>query len=230
MQRSYSTAKMQRSGPISSNRLTCRLSNALFKRRALHRRCLIALTCASLLLILPIVPPAGAQQFGASAPPPVPPPLVSGTKAPPAESETLTGHNFRLSALRGHVVVLDFWATWCVSCKQAMPALNKLQRDYASRGVSVVGISLDAANTAARVPATVKQLGVSYPILVGPKRNILIGEAYNADVLPSLYVIDQAGVVRWSHAGIYDSEDKDVRSLIDRLLTKSTPNSVRNGF
>ncbi len=190
----------------------------LFGSRASGGLNFAAWIIAMLLPILLVAPGAKAQQFGVAAPPPVPPPLASGTKAPRLQSQTLSGRAFRLSALHGQVVILDFWATWCVSCKQAMPALNKLQRDYAARGVQVVGVSLDAADTAARVPATVKSLGVSYPILVGPKRNIPIGEAYNADVLPSLYVIDQSGVVRWSHAGIYDNEDKDVRSLIDRLL------------
>ena len=210
---------MQRSLIINSNQLVRPATSVPLNWLGAGKRGFAALLAASLLLLFPTTPRAGAQQFGAVAPPPVPPPLAAGTKAPRAESETLSGRAFRLSALRGHVVVLDFWATWCVSCKQAMPALDKLQRDYAARGVRVVGVSLDAADTAAHVPATVKQLKVSYQILVGPKRTIPTGEAYNANVLPSLYVIDQAGVVRWSHAGIYETEDKDVRSLIDRLLT-----------
>jgi peroxiredoxin len=146
-----------------------------------------------------------------------PPPLAAGATMPSFETTTLNGKTFHSRSLLGHVTVIDMWATWCFTCKLDMRGIEKIHRDYAARGVKVVGISLDT-DAVAQVGPEARQIGVTYPILVDAKKNIKIGRAYNADVLPCVYVIDKHGVVRWSYSGDYPTEDADIRRWIDKLL------------
>ena len=184
------------------------------KIRALCKAASIA-SLGPLLLALPLV--ASAAQFG--APPPEPAPLPSGKAAPQFSTRTLDNHALSLKELRGKVVVLDFWATWCVSCKQQMPALDKLQRDYAGKGVRVIGISLDNSQIKLVQP-TVQALKIGYTISADPTRNIPIGIRYNADVLPCIYVIDRHGILRWDHSGVFEGEDAKLRGLLDKLIAE----------
>ncbi len=156
-----------------------------------------------------------ASQFG--SPPPEPPPLPVGRPAPQFTTRTLDNHFLRLWDLRGKIVVLDFWATWCTPCKQQMPTLDRLQRDYAGKGVRVIGLSLDTTQ-ATLVRPTVHALGIRYTIGLDPKRNIAAGIRYNAGALPCIYVIDQGGILRWDHSGVFVGEDAKIRALLDRLI------------
>jgi thiol-disulfide isomerase/thioredoxin len=155
-------------------------------------------------------------------PPADPPPLASGTPMPEFTTTTLAGKAYSSRSLLGHVAVLDFWATWCISCKMDMPGIQKIYRDYAGRGVRVVGVSLDTDNVKLVGP-TVRAIGATFPILVNAKENIKSGRDFNADVLPCVYVVDKRGIVRWSYSGDYPTEDKDIRALIDRLLKQREP-------
>src|SRR5665213_2895932 len=71
------------------------------------------------------------------------PPLAVGTFAPHFISKTITGKIIDSKSFLGHVTVLDFWATWCIPCRASMPALEKLSKDYANKGVQVIGMSGD---------------------------------------------------------------------------------------
>jgi thiol-disulfide isomerase/thioredoxin len=151
-------------------------------------------------------------------PPAAPPPLAAGVRMPAFTSTTLSGRPYSSHSLYGHVAVLDFWATWCISCKMDMPGIQKIYRDYAGRGVRVVGVSLDTDN-ASLVAPTIKSIGASFPILVSPKQNIVTGRLFNADVLPCVYIVDKHGIVRWSYSGDYPGEDNDIRALVNKLLS-----------
>lgn len=72
-----------------------------------------------------------------------------------------------LEQYRGRVVVLNFWATWCVPCREEMPLLVDLQKRYASRGVVVVGASADDESTQAQIQPFVEGLGITFPIWTG---------------------------------------------------------------
>jgi thiol-disulfide isomerase/thioredoxin len=76
----------------------------------------------------------------------------------------LTGIDQRLSAYRGRIVVLNFWATWCVPCKQEMPDLAAIQNEYAAFGVQVVGASADQLADRAKVLEFIKQTKINFPV------------------------------------------------------------------
>lgn len=117
--------------------------------------------------------------------------------APRWTLKALDGTELTLSSLRGKVVVLDFWATWCAPCRVEMPDYVKLQDKLRDRGLVIVGLSLDNQG-----PATVKrfveQLGVNYLIAMGDEK---VAEAYEIEFMPTTYLIDRDGRIRHKKIG-----------------------------
>lgn len=159
---------------------------------------------------------AFAQQELQGAPPP---PVPVGTQAWNFATRTLNGQNITLSSLRGHVTVIDFWATWCSPCRMSIPGLEKIYKDYSPRGVHVLGISMDT-DTLSQVRPFVHFAHMTYPVAAYPKGNMLAAVHYNATGLPSVFIIDQKGVVRWSFSGFYPGIDRDMRTELNKLLAK----------
>ena len=152
---------------------------------------------------------AGAQQA---------PPLPSGSAAPAFTTKTLGGQSLALKSLRGKVVLLDIWATWCPPCRAATPVLQSLHQKFGGRGLQVVGLSVDDDSSVGQVPAFKKQFKVTYTLAADPPANQKIGQAYGAQGIPSIYLIDQKGVVRWSQSG-FDTSDpaREERMLSQKI-------------
>ena len=167
-------------------------------------------------LLLAGAVPASAQGMMAAPPPPLP----AGTRAPAFTTRTLAGKAFSLRDLRGKVVLLDYWATWCGPCRMATPTLRALQQKYHGRGFSVVGMSMDQADTLAQVAPFVKAMRITYPVTVGLAANARAQAAYHAVALPSQYLIDKKGVVRWSQGGYSLNEGQELGRLIQKLLAE----------
>lgn len=134
-----------------------------------------------------------------------PEPLSSGDERPaPAFSLPRLGGNGRpaeglsLGDLRGKVVILDFWATWCVPCVEALPDMAAFDQRMRGRGVTTLGILTDDDDLrgAARM---VRDLGVTYPVLVDADNEV--GDRYAIDSLPTLVVVDGSGVIRATEVG-----------------------------
>lgn len=108
-----------------------------------------------------------------------------------------------ISAWRGRILVVNFWATWCEPCREEMPALVKLQQKYPPESVQFVGISLDTDDKKQEVVEFVKETGVNYPILLGGMNAIeLTRRAGNSrSVLPFTLVIGRNGQVLEADAG-----------------------------
>lgn len=100
----------------------------------------------------------------------------------------------------GKTILINFWATWCEPCRQEMPMLMDLQREFKPNGLQVVGIALDDVQS---VNSFVSTYGISYPILVGSEDVFATSTAYgNAEgVLPYSVLVDKHGIVRWQYAG-----------------------------
>ena len=144
-------------------------------------------------------------------------PLTVGKTAPdfslPALDETKT---VRLSDFRGKVVFLNFWATWCKPCKEEMPSMEVLYKNFEKDGFVVLAISIDRVTTKKDIPPFVKSLGLSFPILVDSwgqtdKRYKLMG-------VPETYIIDQQGVLREKVIGPRDWTRLDNLQVITGLL------------
>ena len=119
------------------------------------------------------------------------PPAV-GQPAPALVVPQLDGHQFDLARLRGKVVLVNVWATWCSPCRSEMPTLNAFYRRYQSRGLVLLGLSIDEAPDAASVRQVMRQF--SYPgALASAARVNGFGQPI---AVPITYVIDARGVVR----------------------------------
>jgi thiol-disulfide isomerase/thioredoxin len=108
------------------------------------------------------------------------------------------GDRVRLSDLKGQLVVLDFWASWCEPCRQSVPILNQVAKELATEGVRVYGINSEAFAPQV-VDRVAQRWGIAYPVLQDPDAAIM--QAYDVSALPTLYLIDRKGIVRRTHAG-----------------------------
>jgi cytochrome c biogenesis protein CcmG, thiol:disulfide interchange protein DsbE len=115
-----------------------------------------------------------------------------GQPAPQLIVPQLDGHEFNLAKLRGKVVLINVWATWCSPCRSEMPTLNAFYRRYHSRGLDLLGLSIDEAPDVTRVHEVMRQF--SYPgALASAARVDGFGEPI---AVPVTYVIDGSGVIR----------------------------------
>jgi peroxiredoxin len=117
--------------------------------------------------------------------------------APAFSLPTVSGPPVRLSQLAGHVVVIEFWATWCGPCEMSTEHLDELHRKHA--GVCVLGISQESA---ADVRQYVAEHKTAYKLAVDPDGSVT--HAYQVPALPTVVIIDKAGIVRYASVGLPD--------------------------
>ena len=133
--------------------------------------------------------------------------------APDFEVVTLTGDTLRLSELRGRVVLVNFWATWCPPCRLEMPGFQRVWEDYRDRGVVIVGLSTDRG-VRSDIEAWVRERGITYPVAFAPGSVV---RAYGgARVLPTSLLIAPDGRIAHRVEGFY--AEPALRAAIRRLL------------
>ena len=137
---------------------------------------------------------------------------VSFSSQAPADPGGVVG---RVAQEKGRVVVLNFWAAWCEPCKREMPMLARLSNEYASRGVTSIGASIDDAEEVEAARAFARQKRIPYPLIFGATTKEMI--AYGlGDAVPVTVVLDREGVPRFRMVG--ELKEKDLRARIDWLL------------
>lgn len=140
-------------------------------------------------------------------------PSLVGTVAPDFTRRESAGGDVTLSALRGHVVLLNFWATWCPPCKTEIPWFADFQTRYASQGLIVVGVSLDEDGWTAVTPF-LREANVNYRIVLGDDR--LFKRYGDVGNIPATFIIDRTGRVASQHVGLVTREEYD-RDLLSAL-------------
>ncbi|HXL79726.1 MAG TPA: cytochrome c biogenesis protein/redoxin [Pyrinomonadaceae bacterium] len=133
--------------------------------------------------------------------------------APQVQFQTLTGQPFTLGQLRGQVVLLNFWATWCIPCREEIPVLNAMQHELEGKGLKVIGASLE--DTAAGVEEYQKDVRkFEYQVLVGGND---AKAKFGGTPLPTTYLIDRDGRIRQKIIGARDREgwEAAVKPLLD---------------
>ena len=140
--------------------------------------------------------------------------LELGDEAPAFSAPGLTGGTVSLASYRGKVVYLDFWASWCGPCAKSLPALDQLRREFAPGDFQIVAVNLD------RNPAVaarfLKQRPVGYPSAIDPKGSL--PGAFGVEAMPTSFLIDRDGVVRYVHRGFRETDVDPLRKQIQKLV------------
>jgi peroxiredoxin len=154
-----------------------------------------------------------------SAPAPAGPPTTEGctTKVVPAKlnfaMKDLDDKKVSLNEFKGKILVLNFWATWCVPCKTEIPEFVELQKQYEAQGVQFVGISVD--DTAAKLKPYVEAQAMNYPVLQGKGHDAVLDAYGPIKSLPVTYVIRRDGTFCKRHAGPVEKDvlERELKSL-----------------
>jgi cytochrome c biogenesis protein CcmG/thiol:disulfide interchange protein DsbE len=137
-----------------------------------------------------------------------------GQAAPEIELTTFDGETYRLSEYRGSVVVINFWASWCESCKPEARDLEAAYQFYKPRG-DVLFLGVDYVDTEPEALAYLEEFGITYPN--GPDLRTEISQAYRIRGVPETFVIDQEGVIAHLQIGPFRSLE-EILATIDPLL------------
>lgn len=164
--------------------------------------------------------PEGYQERQPDRPPPPPELLAPGKEAPGFTLQTPSGESVSLASARGKVVLLDFWAVWCLPCRAAMPHVQKLHEKFKDKGLVVLGVNTweEAENDPA---AYMKEHGYSYGLLLKGDET---AKAYNVSGIPTFYVIDREGRITYAASGAGEQAEKALDEAIEAAL-KARPGS-----
>ena len=125
-----------------------------------------------------------------------------------------SGKNIKLSELRGEVVMLNFWASWCGQCRKEMPLLEKIHKKYKKLGFTLLGVNVEQDTRAAK--RYLKDVKVSFPILFDPANKT--SKLYNVSAMPTTILIDRNGNKRFLHKGYKAGYENNYKKEIKKLL------------
>lgn len=139
-------------------------------------------------------------------------------RAPHLQLPTLSGDTLRLADLRGSIVLVNFWATWCAPCRVEMPILQDVWEDYRDRGFTVLGLYTDEGPIADLV-GWYRRAGITYPFARATPAAVRgFGQG---SVVPTSFLIDREGRVVERVEGVYP--ERELRATLDRLLGPAAP-------
>jgi thiol-disulfide isomerase/thioredoxin len=140
---------------------------------------------------------------------------VQAKSAPDFKAKDLAGHTQKLSKLRGQIVVLSFWATWCGPCQEELPRLSRLSQQYAGKAVQFVAASIDEPKDRPKIQPFLAKNNIALNVWIGADSGILhdfgLGE-----IVPGTVILDEEGKIAGRIKG--EARDEDVRSRVEWLL------------
>lgn len=155
---------------------------------------------AALGLLLALAAPAGAAELMAPAP---------DFSLPARDGGTVS-----LSGLKGQVVLINFWATWCGPCRKEMPLLEQIAKKYGPLGFTLLGVNVEEDSRLSEV--FLKDVPVSFPILLDPANGV--SKLYDVAAMPSTVIVDRQGRVRYVHQGYQPGDEGKYQDMVRTLL------------
>jgi len=143
-------------------------------------------------------------------------PGTVGAPAPAYGALDMSGDSIDLASMKGQVVLLNVWATWCIPCRREVPELQALHQDMAARGLTVWGVSIDGGEADADVVGFMDDFQMTYTVLRDPAERVL--SVFRIQGVPASYLIDREGVVRWRTIGPFKASDPGLRAALEKTL------------
>jgi cytochrome c-type biogenesis protein len=168
---------------------------------------------ASALMIVALVCAACAR----SEKPVTPDRVEVGQPAPVYAATSMTGDSVSLASLRGSVVLMNVWATWCGPCRKEIPELRAIHHAYKDRGLRLVGVSVDADGSDAAIRDFLKEFRMDYTIWRDP--NQVVQATFRMVGVPATFLVDTQGVLRWKATGAIEPGDSTLTRAIENALT-----------
>ena len=138
---------------------------------------------------------------------------ISGP-APDFTLKTLSGKNVKLSEMRGTVILLNFWASWCAPCRLEMPLLSDLHNKYKDLGFAVLGVNVEEDTNMAR--RYIADRPVDFPILLDNTNKV--SKLYKVIAMPTTVLIDRDGNMRYLHQGYKPGDEKKYKKMVKKLI------------
>lgn len=137
-----------------------------------------------------------------------------GQPAPSFRLFAINGQPVSSEGLKGSVVIIDFWATWCPPCRQSLPFLNELHNKYGKQGLQIIGMSVDEGGERTLKPFVAEQR-LAYSIVAAPKS---VQDSYGVRALPVLFVLNKQGTVVEQMLGFSPAHGQLLEQLVKKLL------------
>ena len=134
--------------------------------------------------------------------------------APSFSLATKDGQPFALEDLKGQVVMINFWATWCGPCRKEMPLLDALYQRYSKLGFTLVGVNVEENPSGA--DEFLRETPVSFPILYDSENKV--SKLYDVNAMPSTVLVDRQGNMRYLHKGYKPGDENDYQNWIRTLI------------
>jgi len=144
------------------------------------------------------------------------PQSLVGKPAPTFGGDGLDGKPLSLEGLRDRIVVLDFWATWCVPCVQTMPQVQKVAERFANQPVSVVGVNQDSRGSDAKVKKFLEDKKIAFRQFLDPAGKL--GRKYKVAGIPCTFLIDKKGTVQAVRVGFQPDGEEELAKQVEKLL------------
>jgi thiol-disulfide isomerase/thioredoxin len=141
-------------------------------------------------------------------------PLQAGAPGPAFQLNSNSGKPISLADLKGQIVLVNFWASWCGPCRQEMPILEQLNRQYRNKGVTLIGVNVEPDSAAAN--AWIKATPVSFPILYDVDSKV--SKLYEVQGMPNTVILDRKGIVRYIHRGYSPGAENEYLDQIRALI------------
>jgi peroxiredoxin len=138
----------------------------------------------------------------------------SAPSAPEFKLANRAGGELALSGLRGQVVMINFWASWCGPCRQEFPALDEMYRKYKPMGFAMVGINVESEKADAERFLSARP--VSFPILFDPDNRV--SGSYGVSAMPTTVLVDRKGHIRWLHRAYKPGDEAEYIAQIRAML------------
>ena len=139
---------------------------------------------------------------------------LAGGEAPDFTLESRAGGAVSLAGLRGQVVLVNFWATWCAPCRQEMPLLDAIYRRYEPMGFTLLGVNVEPDSRLSE--RFLRDTPVTFPILFDPDEQV--SKLYSVAAMPSTVIVDRKGVVRYIHHGYKPGDESKYQDSVRTLI------------